>query len=317
MPFHTICQSFRSHDMLRAAMLPLSIRNVTKTYNPKGKPLFTAVDDISFSIEPGTIHGLLGPNGAGKSTLISMISGISLPSRGSISVFDVDVAADPDHAKAMIGVVPQEMVVEMAFTVEEVLYYFSGMYGVPAEERGKRIDAVLADLQLTDKKHEKAKALSGGMKRRLMIAKALLHKPKLLILDEPTAGVDVALRQKIWELVRRINAEGTTILFTTHYLEEAEQLCESITLINKGKVVKEGKLKDIQREFSKNNIHFTLFDQNVKHFDGVNIIGTECVYPMTNLGEDLAKLGAHYGSNLKDVKSEAASLEQIFLTLTA
>lgn len=297
-------------------MNPLSLKNVTKTYVSPGKPPFTAVDNVSFTIAPGAIHGLLGPNGAGKSTLISMIAGMSNPTSGSISLFDVDVVAEPSVAKGMIGVVPQELVVEMAFTVQEVLYYFSGMYGVPVEERQARIDAALEDLQLSDKKDEKAKSLSGGMKRRLMIAKAILHKPKFLILDEPTAGVDVALRQKIWELIRRLNAEGTTILFTTHYLEEAEQLCESITLINHGQIVKEGTVKDIQREFSKDAIHFTLYDRSVTPMNGVTAIGSDYELPMKNLAADLAALAAHYGDNLKDVKSEAASLEQIFLTLT-
>lgn len=297
-------------------MEPLVIKNLKKTYIlPNGKAL-QAVDDVSLTIAPGTIHGLLGPNGAGKSTMIGMIAGIILPTSGNISVFDVDVIADPDRAKALIGIVPQEVTVEMAFTVEEVLYYFSGMFGVPAAERGARIDAVLEDLQLTDKKHEKAKSLSGGMKRRLMIAKAILHKPKLLILDEPTAGVDVALRQKIWELVRRMNAEGTTIIFTTHYLEEAEELCERITLINHGKIVAEGSLKDLQQSFALNTIQFSLTKPTTDHLPNVTVTGTTCSVPLKELSADLAALTAHYGTNLKDVRSEAASLEQIFLTLT-
>lgn len=298
-------------------MIPLVVKNVSKTYkNPKGE-LILAVNDVSISITSGSIHGLLGPNGAGKSTLISLIAGISVPSSGSISLFDTDVVTDSATAKAMIGVVPQEIVVEMAFTVEEVLYYFCGMYGVPANERMERITSVLTDLDLLNKRHTKAKTLSGGMKRRMMIAKAILHKPKLLILDEPTAGVDVALRQKIWELVRRLNAEGTTILFTTHYLEEAEQLCDTITVMNHGKVIKEGNLKDIQKEFSKNIVHFELFDRNVHHLAGVAATGSEFEFPMKNLANDMRTLTEHYGDNLKNIRSEAASLEQIFLTLTA
>ncbi len=297
-------------------MDPLIIKNLKKTYTlPNGKAL-QAVDDVSLTIGAGTIHGLLGPNGAGKSTIIGMIAGIILPTSGNISVFDIDVIADPDRAKAMIGIVPQEVTVEMAFTVEEVLYYFAGMYGVPAKDRSARIDEVLTDLQLSEKKHEKAKSLSGGMKRRLMIAKAILHKPKLLILDEPTAGVDVALRQKIWELVRRMNAEGTTIIFTTHYLEEAEELCERITLINHGKIIAEGSLKDLQQSFALNTIQFSLTKPTTDHLPNVTITGTTCSIVLTELSADLAALTTHYGTNLKDVKSEAASLEQIFLTLT-
>ncbi|OGH67059.1 MAG: hypothetical protein A3B90_00525 [Candidatus Magasanikbacteria bacterium RIFCSPHIGHO2_02_FULL_41_13] len=297
-------------------MNALSISNVSKLFQSPQKKEFKAVDMVSFSIEEGKIHGLLGPNGAGKTTLISMLSGILSPSSGSIEIFGTDVVRETEKAKQMLGVVPQELVVEMAFTVEEVLYYFSGMYGVPRAVRKKRIAEVLEDLSLSDKRHERARSLSGGMKRRLMIAKAILHKPKFLVLDEPTAGVDVALRQKIWDLVRRLNSEGTTILFTTHYLEEAEQLCENITLMNHGVIVKEGRLKDLQNEFSKNVIHFELFDRSVKHIEAVREIGMEYEYPLVNLAADLDRIAKHYHGNIKSIRSEAASLEQIFLDLT-
>lgn len=299
-------------------MIPLRVNNVTKTFkNSKGVE-FKAVDGVSLDIEPGKIFGLLGPNGAGKSTLINMISGILKPSSGNIEVFGLDVVKDSYKTKQLIGVVPQEIVTEMAFTVEEVLYYFSGMYGVPRHERKQRIKAALEDLGLSEKIHEKTRGLSGGMKRRLMIAKAILHKPKLLILDEPSAGVDVSLRQKIWSLVRRLNAEGTTIVFTTHYLEEAEQLCDSITLIDHGHVIKSGKLKDIQQEFSKNTIHFELFDRSAPQLPGVSEVGVEYEYPITtDLAGDMAKLTNHYTHNLKSIHSEAASLEHIFLKLTS
>lgn len=297
-------------------MNALSIKNISKVFQTPQKKDFTAVDNVSVEIAPGSIHGLLGPNGAGKTTLISMTSGILLPTSGNIEIFGTDVVKDTEKAKQMLGVVPQELVVEMAFTVEEVLYYFAGMYGVPAGERKEKIKAVLEDLSLSDKAKDRARSLSGGMKRRLMIAKAILHKPKLLILDEPTAGVDVALRQKIWSLVRRLNDEGTTIVFTTHYLEEAEELCENITLINHGKIIKNGKLKDIQNEFSQNVIHFELFDKNVTHLEKVRPIGVEFEYPLTDLGGDVQKLSKHYAGNIKSIRSEAASLEQIFLDLT-
>lgn len=298
-------------------MLPLKINQATKTFkNSKGEE-FKAVDNISLEIESGKIYGLLGPNGAGKSTLINMISGILRPSQGSVEVFGLDVAKEPSKTKQLVGVVPQEIVMEMAFTVEEVLYYFGGMYGVPRLERKPRIKTVLEDLGLEDKINERARNLSGGMKRRLMIAKAILHKPKLLILDEPSAGVDVSLRQKIWSLVRRLNEEGTTIVFTTHYLEEAEQLCESIALVDHGHLIKSGRLKDIQQEFSKNSIHFELFDKSIPPLAGVSEIGVEYEYPITSdLATDMAKLTSHYNKNLKSIRSEAASLENIFLKLT-
>ena len=294
----------------------LHVSNVSKTFKKPDGSSLQALDNVSLKVESGAIHGLLGPNGAGKSTLISLIAGISRADAGTIEVFGVDVAKETEKAKVLEGIVPQEGVYEMAFTVREVLYYFSGMYGVPIVERNPRIDKALEDLSLTDKADERARGLSGGMKRRLMIAKALIHKPKLLILDEPTAGVDVALRQKIWELVRRLRDEGTTILFTTHYLEEAEQLCDRITLINHGRIIKDGKLKDIQKEFSKNVISFELFDRNVPHLPGVTSEGSEFHFPMRELEADVHALAQHYNGNLKAIRSEAASLEQIFLTLT-
>jgi ABC-2 type transport system ATP-binding protein len=297
-------------------MIPLQVAKVSKTFHPPKRPAVEALKEVSLKIEAGKIHGLLGPNGAGKSTLISMISGMLMPDTGSIEVFGIDIVKDPIQAKKLMGVVPQEVTYEMAFTVREVLYYFCGMYGVPAGERNARIDEVLADLDLSDKADERARNLSGGMKRRLMIAKAILHKPKFLILDEPTAGVDVALRQRIWQLVRRLNKEGATILFTTHYLEEAEQLCDEITLINHGKVIREGNLKDMQNEFAQNAIHFELFNDDVPHLADAKKVGVEYEYPLKDLESDLHAITSHYNGNIKSIKSGAASLETIFLELT-
>jgi ABC-2 type transport system ATP-binding protein len=297
-------------------MNPLVVDHVAKTFHPPKRPAVEALKNVSLKLEEGKIYGLLGPNGAGKSTLIGMISGMLVPTSGSIEVFGVDVVKHAQEAKRMMGVVPQEVTYEMAFTVFEVLYYFCGMYGVPVGERKARIEAVLADLELSDKANERARNLSGGMKRRLMIAKAILHKPKFLILDEPTAGVDVALRQKIWQLVRRLNSEGTTILFTTHYLEEAENLCEAITLINRGQVVRQGNLKDLQKEFAQNTIHFELFDTNVPHLPDVKTVGVEFEYPLKDLEADMHAITSHYNGNIKTIKSGAASLETIFLALT-
>ncbi|PIQ23157.1 hypothetical protein COW36_19355 [bacterium (Candidatus Blackallbacteria) CG17_big_fil_post_rev_8_21_14_2_50_48_46] len=296
----------------------LSVEHVHKTYRSPNRPELKAVKDISLHIPEGQIYGLLGPNGAGKSTLISMISGSLKPDphSGPIKIFEHDVVKQTQAAKMLLGIVPQEIVVEPAFTVEEVLHYFSGMYGVSATDRRKRIPEVLESLGLADKMSERARWLSGGMKRRLMIAKALLHQPRLLILDEPTAGVDVALRQKIWELVKQLNQQGTTIIFTTHYLEEAEQLCESMTVINKGQVIKEGKVKEIQQEFSQKLIHFELFETEVEHLPGVRKVGVEFEYPFEDLPCDMRCLLEHYGENLKSFRNEVASLEKVFLELT-
>src|SRR3989344_1456757 len=297
-------------------MPALEVKNVSKIFKTKKGEIVNALNEVSLKVEPGEIHGLLGPNGAGKSTLINLISGVLRPTAGDILVHDLSVLSQTEEVKKLLGVVPQEIVIEMAFTVEEVLYYFSGMYGVPHRGRKEKIDKVLADLHLSEKKKDRARNLSGGMKRRLMIAKAILHEPKILILDEPTAGVDVALRQKIWELVRELNNKGTTILFTTHYLEEAEQLCDNITLINHGQIVKEGKLKDILQEYSTNAIHFELHDRNVPHLPGVKNLGTIWELASKNLGEDLGLLLKHYDCNIKSIRNESVSLEQVFLQLT-
>ncbi len=297
-------------------MLALEVQNASKIFKPKNGQVVNALDNVSLKVEPGEIHGLLGPNGAGKSTLINLISGVLRPTTGDILVHGLSVVSKTEEVKKLLGVVPQEIVMEMAFTVEEVLYYFSGMYGVPRRDRKEKIDKVLKDLQLFEKKKERARSLSGGMKRRLMIAKAILHEPKILILDEPTAGVDVALRQKIWELVRELNKKGATILFTTHYLEEAEQLCDNITLINHGKIIKEGKLKNILQEYSTNAIHFELHDRDVPHLPEVKNLGTVWELESKNLGEDLNRLLKHYDGNIKSIRNESVSLEQVFLQLT-
>jgi ABC-2 type transport system ATP-binding protein len=298
-------------------MIALDVSHITKRFNGRNGNAVVADDDITLSVEEGKIYGLLGPNGAGKSTLINIISGILTPTEGMLKIFGHDIVTDTVEAKKMLGVVPQEIVNELAFTVEETLHYTSGMYGLPLEQRKDRITEVLKDLELSDKRTERARNLSGGMKRRLMIAKAVMHKPKFLILDEPTSGVDVALRQKIWELVRRMNKEGTTILFTTHYLEEAEQLCDEIALINHGKLIKAGKLSDIQKEFSENVVTFELYKPEVEQLPNVTKTGVEYHLPITDLDADMSKIIKHYGDNLKSIKSEAASLESIFLKLTA
>ncbi|MDD2785785.1 MAG: ABC transporter ATP-binding protein [Patescibacteria group bacterium] len=298
-------------------MKALDVSDVTKTFKVKQGSRIIANDKISLKIDEGKIYGLLGPNGAGKSTLINIISGIMLPDHGTLTVFGKNIVTQTVEAKKMMGVVPQEIVTELAFTVQEILHYNAGMYGVPFGERAKLITQVLSDLELEDKRNERARNLSGGMKRRLMIAKAIVRRPRFLILDEPTSGVDVALRQKTWELVRRMNKEGMTILFTTHYIEEAERLCEEISLINHGRVIKEGRVSDIQREFSENVVAFELFDLNVAHLAGVAADGKEFHLPITELDKDMSSVIRHYGSNLKSIKNEAASLEQIFLKLTS
>ncbi|MDT0575394.1 ABC transporter ATP-binding protein [Croceicoccus sp. F390] len=223
----------------------ISIRNVTKRYASAGRgdPGKLALDDISFDVPQGGIFGLLGPNGAGKSTLINILAGLVGKSSGAVSIWGFDIDNDRRNAKRAIGIVPQEIVFDPFFTPYEVLENQAGFYAVPKDDR--RSHDLLSAVHLSDKANAYARTLSGGMKRRLLIAKAMVHSPPVLVLDEPTAGVDVDLRRQLWELVMRLNEEGVTIVLTTHYLEEAEQLCERIAIINHGRLIADTTTRDL------------------------------------------------------------------------
>jgi ABC-2 type transport system ATP-binding protein len=214
----------------------LSIDDLVKRY-PTG---VEALRGVSLEIESGEFFGLLGPNGAGKSTLIHCSTGLAKPTAGAISVFGHDAIGDYEQARLAVGLAPQELNLDWFLTVEETLDYHGGYFGMPRRERRERSRELLEAFSLTAKRDDRNRTLSGGMKRRLVLARALMHRPRLLILDEPTAGVDVELRLELWQYVQRINAEGTTILLTTHYLEEAEQLCDRIAFINEGQIVAQG-----------------------------------------------------------------------------
>jgi len=215
----------------------ISINNLVKRYAPAGKggEAKLALKGVSFDVPRGQIFGLLGPNGAGKSTLINILAGLVTKTGGQVSIWGFDIDRDRRNAKRAIGIVPQEIVCDPFFTPREVLEIQAGLFGVPAAER--RSDELLGAVHLSDKAHAYARSLSGGMKRRLLVAKAMVHSPPVLVLDEPTAGVDVELRRQLWELVKELNAEGVTVVLTTHYLEEAEQLCDRIAIINHGELI--------------------------------------------------------------------------------
>ncbi len=208
----------------------IKISGVSKRYGD-----LQALNDVSFEIQQGEFFGLLGPNGAGKSTLISALAGLLKTDSGQLSIMGHDVGDDYRLARQALGVVPQEIVMDPFFTVRETLEFQSGYYGI--RNNGEWIDELLLQLGLSDKADSNMRQLSGGMKRRVLIAQALVHKPQVLVLDEPTAGVDVELRQSMWRFVRRLHREGHTIVLTTHYLEEAEELCDRIAIINKGEVI--------------------------------------------------------------------------------
>ncbi len=216
--------------------MALQIEDLVKRY-PTGTE---ALKSVSLSISPGQFFGLLGPNGAGKSTLIHCTTGLAAPTSGAIRVFGHDAVKHYEQARLAVGLAPQDINLDWFLTVEETLDYHGGYFGMSRRDRRERCRELLEAFSLTDKKTERTRTLSGGMKRRLILARALMHRPRLLILDEPTAGVDVELRLELWQYVQRINAEGTTILLTTHYLEEAEQLCDAIAFINGGEIVAQG-----------------------------------------------------------------------------
>jgi ABC-2 type transport system ATP-binding protein len=219
-------------------MNAISIKNLVKKYNTKSSNPLIAVNNISFEIKAGEFFGLLGQNGAGKTTTINILTGLSNKTSGKVKLFGKDIVDNYLEARALIGLVPQEFNFDKFETVYNILYFNAGYFGIPRKERKDRIKKILQELSLWEKKDAKAIELSGGMKRKLMIARALVHKPKILILDEPTAGVDVETRKIMWTYLQQLNKQGMTILLTTHYLEEAEELCERIAIINKGKIIK-------------------------------------------------------------------------------
>ncbi len=214
----------------------LHVEDLVKRY-PTG---VEALRSVSLQIEPGEFFGLLGPNGAGKSTLIHCATGLAQPTSGAIRIFGHDAISDYADARQAVGLAPQEPNVDWFLTVEETLDYHAGYFGMPRRQRRERSKELLEIFSLTEKRDERTRTLSGGMKRRLILARALMHRPRLLILDEPTAGVDIELRLELWQYIERINEEGTTILLTTHYLEEAERLCDKIAFIAEGQIAAQG-----------------------------------------------------------------------------
>jgi ABC-2 type transport system ATP-binding protein len=246
---------------LAPAVLPaaaVEIRRLNKTYKGRKGAEKPALIDVDLTIPRGSLFGLLGPNGAGKSTLINIMAQLVIKSSGQVSIWDIDLDRDPRSAASAIGVVPQELNIDPFFTPRELLELQAGLYGVPKAER--RTKEILAAVGLSDKAEAYARTLSGGMRRRLMVAKALVHNPPVLVLDEPTAGVDVELRQQLWSYVRQLNAGGTTVLLTTHYLEEAEELCDRIAIINHGRVIACDTTQALLRRLDSKELVFILAD---------------------------------------------------------
>jgi ABC-2 type transport system ATP-binding protein len=302
----------------------IEIVNLNKTYQASGKAAAkTALKDVSLTIPKGSIYGLLGPNGAGKSTLINIMAGLVVKTSGTVKLWDRDIDREPENAKAAIGIVPQEINYDPFFSPRRLLDIQAGMYGVPANER-KSME--LLDLVgLKDKADAYTRSLSGGMKRRLLLAKALVHTPPILVLDEPTAGVDVELRQMLWERVRMLNARGVTILLTTHYLEEAEELCDRIAIINHGQIIVNEDKRALVGRLDNKEMVFTLDREAVgipAGFEGVHAamddprrLRVRYAAKEVSAGQLIALVQAA-GYGIADISTEESNLEDVFLQLT-
>ena len=298
-------------------MPAISFKSVSKTYPTKRGQFGAAVkalDDVSFDIQQGEFFGLLGPNGAGKTSLISILAGLSRASNGSITVHGHDVLTDYAVARRLLGVVPQELVFDPFFSVREALRIQSGYFGIKNNDAW--IDELLSSLGLADKANANMRQLSGGMKRRVLVAQALVHKPQVIVLDEPTAGVDVELRQTLWQFIARLNKQGSTVLLTTHYLEEAEALCSRIAMLKQGKVVALAQTSELLKAASSNVLRFKIDSELPKALaDKARITGRIVQFPAHNANEIEQYLAAIRQAGLvaEDVEIRKADLEDVFL----
>ena len=296
----------------------LKISQLTKTY-PNG---FAALKGIDLTVPQGGFFALLGPNGAGKSTTIGIISSLFKPSSGSVEIFGVDLLKQPAKAKQFLGVVPQEFNFMQFEKIEDILIAQAGYFGIPTKESRPRAEKLLKALGLWEKRDDKARMLSGGMKRRLMIARALMHRPKLLILDEPTAGVDIELRRSMWDFMQQINTEeGTTIILTTHYLEEAEQLCKNIAILDQGEIRINTDMKSLLTSLDVESFVFDLAQPYLASIALTNVVKTKQPDPLTlevtlkkgdSLNDVFAQLTAQ-NIQVASMRNKANRLEELFL----
>lgn len=298
-----------------SSMPAVSFQSISKTYHtPKGA--FRALNDISLDIAEGEFFGLLGPNGAGKTTLISILAGLARADSGKVLVQGSDVQADYAQARRKLGIVPQELVFDPFFNVREALRFQSGYFGVKHNDAW--IDELLASLGLTDKAESNMRQLSGGMKRRVLVAQALVHKPPIIVLDEPTAGVDVELRQTLWHFIAKLNKQGHTVLLTTHYLEEAEALCSRVAMLKQGEVVKLSSMSDLLKSASANVLQFKT---NHPLPEGLRararVTGRIVQMPAQDAGDIEHYLAAlrEAGVVVEDMEIRRADLEDVFLNV--
>lgn len=299
-------------------MNALSIRNLKKTYSNG----FTALKGIDLEVESGDFFALLGPNGAGKSTAIGIISSLVNKTSGSVSVFGHDLKKDQAMAKSCIGLVPQEINFNQFETVKSIVFNQAGYYGIPRKQAIKNTEKCLKQMSLWDKRDTVSRRLSGGMKRRVMIARALVHEPRLLILDEPTAGVDIEIRRSMWEMMEQVNQQGTTIILTTHYLEEAESLCRNIAIINDGLIVEKSGMADLLTRVNKDYFVLDLAKPmtHVPVVDGyeLQLAENKVLNVTVPKGKNLNTLFQQLTANNIDVlslKNKTNRLEQLFMDL--
>ena len=301
-------------------MPAISFQSVSKTFPAKsaGSQPFKALNDVSFEIAEGEFFGLLGPNGAGKTTLISILAGLTRATEGRVLVHGHDVQTDYVNSRRMLGVVPQELVFDPFFTVCEALRFQSGYFGV--QKNDAWIDELLDSLGLADKANSNMRQLSGGMKRRVLVAQALVHKPRVIVLDEPTAGVDVELRQTLWQFIAKLNREGHTVLLTTHYLEEAEALCGRLAMLKQGRVLALASTSELLKSASSNVLRFKLDGQLPADLSAkARITGRIVQFPANNAMEIESYLAAvrQAGLTAEDIEIRKADLEDVFLDVMA
>ena len=301
-------------------MPAISFQSVSKTFPAKssGSQPFKALNNVSFDIEEGEFFGLLGPNGAGKTTLISILAGLAKATEGRVLVHGHDVQSDYANSRRLLGVVPQELVFDPFFSVREALRFQSGYFGVRNNDAW--IDELLDSLGLADKANANMRQLSGGMKRRVLVAQALVHKPRVIVLDEPTAGVDVELRQTLWQFVAKLNREGSTVLLTTHYLEEAEALCGRLAMLKQGRVLALATTSELLKSASSNVLRFKIDGQLPADLAAkARITGRIVQFPAHDAVDIETYLAAVRQAGLvaEDVEIRKADLEDVFLDVMA
>ena len=295
----------------------IEAKNVNKIFYKNSKEI-SALKDFNIQIQKGTIHGLLGPNGAGKSTFINILGSLVKKNSGKVCICGIDIDTNSKLSKFKIGIVPQELNIDPFFTPAELLELQAGLYGIPKKKR--RTEEILDNLKLSDQRNAYARTLSGGMRRRLLIAKALVHSPEMLILDEPTAGVDIDIRTSVWNYIKRISGQGKTVCLTTHYLEEAENLCDNITIINHGKKIIEGSKNDLLNIISTKSVTFILnknidIPKDLKDFNPVidnGVLKLSYDKNKTNIKKIIDILNINK-IDFKEINTFEGDLEDVFL----